>query len=105
MTATELVLGKVDSARKIARMDTLRERGSYDAHQATQQTAMRHRLAEASPETRDNWVKDVHTFEQNRRVIMAAYQQRYAATRENENLVIDMNHEFAGDPPPSTRRQ
>ena len=105
MTATELVLGKVDSARKIARIDTLRERGSYDAHQATQQIAMRQRLAEASPETRDNWVKDVHTFEQNRRQIIAAYQQRYQATREPENLVIDMSHEAAGDLPPSTRRQ
>ena len=36
MTATDLVLHKVDSARKLARMDTLRERGSFDAHQATQ---------------------------------------------------------------------
>ena len=105
MTATDLVLHKVDSARKLARMDTLRERGSFDAHQATQQNAMRQRLAEASPETRDNWVKDVHTFEQNRRVIIAAYQQRYAATREPEKLVIDLSHEATGDAPPSTRRQ
>ena len=105
MTATELVLGKSDSARKIARMDTLRERGSYDAHQATQQTAMRQRLAEASPETKANWVKDVHTFERNRRHFIAAYQQRYQATREPESLVLDLSHEADGDAPPSTRRQ